>query len=86
MCLHNLFYTTVQLVNELNIVQNDLYEYIFHYEDLREELLYQWNQMFNWKGIKENILQRGGEILDLSPNKFISKQLLKMKQKEKRNV
>ena len=76
----------VQLVNELNIVQNDLYEYIFHYEDLREELLYQWNQMFNWKGIKENILQRGGEILDLSPNKFISKQLLKMKQKEKRNV
>lgn len=33
----------VQLVNELNIVQNDLYEYIFHYEDLREELLYQWN-------------------------------------------
>ena len=76
----------VQLVNELNIVQNDLYEYIFHYEDLREELLYQWNQRFNWKGIKENILQRGGEILDLSPNKFISKQLLKMKQKEKRNV
>lgn len=76
----------VQLVNELNIVQNDLYEYIFHYEDLREELLYQWNQMFNWKGIKENILQRGGEVLDLSPNKFISKQLLKMKQKEKRNV
>lgn len=72
----------VQLVNELNIVQNDLYEYIFHYEDLREELLYQWNQMFNWKGIKENILQRGGEILDLSPNKFISKQLLKMKQKK----
>ena len=42
--------------------------------------------MFNWKGIKENILQRGGEVLDLSPNKFISKQLLKMKQKEKRNV
>ena len=76
----------VQLVNELNIVQNDLYEYIFHYEDLREELLYQWNQMFNWKGIKEDILQRGGEVLDLSPNKFISKQLLKMKQKEKRNV
>ena len=76
----------VQLVNELNIVQNDLYEYIFHYEDLREELLYQWNQMFNWEGIKEEILQRGGEVLDLSPNKFISKQLLKMKQKEKRNV
>ena len=75
-----------QLVNELNIVQNDLYEYIFHCEDLREELLYQWNQIFNWNGIKEDILQRGGEVFDLSPNKFISKQLLKMKQKEKRNV
>lgn len=75
-----------QLVDELKIVQNESYQYLFHYEDLQEEILYQWNHVFNWQGIKEKILKQEGDILDLSPNKFISKQLLKMKQKEKRNV
>lgn len=75
-----------KLVQELQIVQNDSYQYIFHCEDLSDELLYQWNNVFNWKGLKERILTQESEIFDLSPNKFISKQLLKMKKKKRGSV
>ena len=68
-----------QLVQELGIQQNQDYNYIFHCDDLQEEILYQWSHLFNWQKIKEDILSKETEVIDLSPNKFISKQLMKMK-------
>ena len=72
-----------KLVEELNIVQNDSYEYIFHCENLNEELLYQWNNTFNWKKIMEKILGESKEVKDVSPNKFITKQMQKLRKREK---
>ncbi|WP_234794838.1 ACP S-malonyltransferase [Streptococcus equinus] len=68
-----------QMVQELHIQQNQAYEYIFHCDDLEEEILYQWHHLFNWQKIKEGILDKDTDVLDLSPNKFISKQLMKMR-------
>lgn len=68
-----------QLVQELDIQQNQDYNYIFHCDDLQEEILYQWSHLFNWQKIKEDILSKETEVIDLSPNKFISKQLMKMR-------
>ncbi|VED90556.1 CylD [Streptococcus equinus] len=68
-----------KMVQELHIQQNQAYEYIFHCNDLEEEILYQWHHLFNWQKIKEGILDKGTDVLDLSPNKFISKQLMKMR-------
>ncbi|WP_423216318.1 CylD [Streptococcus equinus] len=74
-----------ELVQALNIVQNEAYSYLFHCDDLTDEIMYQWNHCFDWNGIKEKILNQETRIIDLSPNKFISKQLMKMKKrKEKR--
>ena len=68
-----------KMVQELHIQQNQAYEYIFHCDDLEEEILYQWHHLFNWQKIKEGILDKDTDVLDLSPNKFISKQLMKMR-------
>lgn len=68
-----------KMVQELHIQQNQAYEYIFHCDDLEEEILYQWHHLFNWQKIKESILNKDTDVLDLSPNKFISKQLMKMR-------
>ena len=68
-----------KMVQKLHIQQNQAYEYIFHCDDLEEEILYQWNHLFNWQKIKEGILDKDTDVLDLSPNKFISKQLMKMR-------
>lgn len=68
-----------KMVQELHIQQNQAYEYIFHCDDLEKEILYQWHHLFNWQKIKEGILDKDTDVLDLSPNKFISKQLMKMR-------
>ncbi|WP_240187270.1 CylD [Streptococcus lutetiensis] len=70
------------LVASLNIVQNQNYNYIFHCDDLTDEILYQWENLFNWRKIKEDILRVDTDIFDLSPNKFISKQLMKLKRRK----
>ena len=73
------------LVKKQNIVKNDSYNYIFHCEDLSDELIYQWDNVFNWKGILEKVVENSREIIDLTPNKFITKQLQKMKKREREN-
>lgn len=71
-----------KMVQELHIQQNQAYEYIFHCDDLEEEILYQWHHLFNWQKIKEDILSIDTNIFDLSPNKFISKQLMKLQHRK----
>ncbi|SDP18938.1 CylD protein [Streptococcus equinus] len=72
------------LVDDLNIVQNRDFSYIFHCDDLKDEILYQWDHLFDWQKIKEEILSKDTDVLDLSPNKFISKQLMKMKRRKEK--
>ncbi|MDY5960892.1 MAG: CylD [Lactobacillus amylovorus] len=71
-----------KLVQELHIKQNQAYKYVFHCDDLEKEIIYQWHHLFNWQKIKEDILSIDTNIFDLSPNKFISKQLMKLQHRK----
>ncbi|WP_229035059.1 CylD [Leuconostoc lactis] len=73
-----------ELLKSLNIVQNQDYNYIFQYENLSDEILYQWDHLFDWQKVKRDILRKNTDVLDISPNKFISKQLMKMKRRKEK--
>ncbi|MCD0112223.1 CylD, partial [Streptococcus agalactiae] len=75
-----------QLIESLDISQNDDYDYIFHCDQLADEILYQWTNLFNWRAIKETIIEKDAEIIDISPNRFISSQLQKMKKRGRKQL
>ncbi|HGD5779937.1 TPA: CylD [Streptococcus agalactiae] len=75
-----------QLIESLDISQNDDYDYIFHCDQLVDEILYQWTNLFNWRAIKETIIEKDAEIIDISPNRFISSQLQKMKKRGRKQL
>ncbi|MCD0063624.1 CylD, partial [Streptococcus agalactiae] len=55
-------------------------------DQLVDEILYQWTNLFNWRAIKETIIEKDAEIIDISPNRFISSQLQKMKKRGRKQL
>ena len=68
-----------ELVYQLNICQNTDYGYIFESDCLEKEVINQWACTFKWNDIKKRIVAIDANIVDISPNSFISKQLKKIK-------
>lgn len=68
-----------ELVYQLNICQNTDYGYIFESDCLEKEVINQWACTFKWSDIKKRIVVADANIIDISPNSFISKQLKKYK-------
>ena len=65
----------IELISRLNITQNTNYRYIFDNTNLKQEVIDQWSSTFNWYGLKKRIVNLDKSIVDISPNRFITKQL-----------
>ncbi|WP_251420583.1 MULTISPECIES: CylD [Lactococcus] len=65
----------IQLVKILDIQQNNAFKYIYMSSNLEEEIINQLTQEFKWHRILEELVKKGLSIEDLSPNRFILKQV-----------
>lgn len=74
----------IDLVSQLNIHQNADYRYIFESSNLEEEIINQWSSTFKWNEIKDKIIALNVRVVDVSPNKFITKQLKKQVYNDRR--
>lgn len=75
-----------EMVHDLKMDQNEKYNYLFENEDLKCELVNQWNHVFDWYTLKRKMIEKNITVYDLSPNKFISKQLSKLKLRGKDKI
>lgn len=64
-----------QLVKELDIQQNDEFNYIYSLDNLEDEIINQLTNEFNWYGILEEIINKKLITYDLTSNGFIQKQI-----------
>ncbi|KAA8710683.1 hypothetical protein F4V47_09460 [Lactococcus garvieae subsp. garvieae] len=67
-----------QLVDNLNIIQNSSFKYLYHTKNLKQEIKNQLDITFNWEEILLEVGRKNLEVYDLSSNRFISKNLRAM--------
>lgn len=65
----------IQLVKNLDIQQNNAFKYIYMSSQLEEEIINQLTQEFKWYRILKELVKKNLLIEDLSPNRFILKQV-----------